>query len=254
MKKLLGLFLLLAVVFSGCTQKIVMKEVAGDVPNLFVAENSKSFPSMKISIAQPTPNQVVTSKNVAVQINLKGFNLGKLTSGSGDNGLAFSKQGQHLHLILDNSPYQAVYDISKPIVLTNLTPGLHSIRVFASRSWHESIKDPNNYQEVYFYVLKKTTEKQNPISITYSRPKGEYVGKDAETILVDFYLKDANFPEKHQVKLSVDGKSSLLKEWKPYFVKGLSAGDHEFVLELVDETGKLVPGSFTATKRKITVK
>jgi hypothetical protein len=147
-----------------------------------------------------------------------------------------------------------VYDVSKPIILKDLTPGLHSLRVFASRSWHESIKDPNNYQEVYFYVLKKTPQKQDPFFITYSRPKGEYVGKDAKTILVDFYLKDANFPEKHQVKLSVDGKSSVLKEWKPYFVKDLAAGEHEFTLELVDETGKVVPGNFTATKRKITVK
>jgi hypothetical protein len=53
---------------------------------------------------------------------------------------------------------------------------------------------------------------------------------------------------------AVDGKSSVLKEWKPYFVKDLALGEHEFVLELVDENGKVVPGNFTATKRKITVK
>lgn len=47
-----------------------------------------------------------------------------------------TKTGQHVHVVLDNQPYFADYDIAKPWLFRNVPPGTHTIRAFPSRPWH----------------------------------------------------------------------------------------------------------------------
>ncbi|MDT7543268.1 MAG: hypothetical protein QOE33_3172 [Acidobacteriota bacterium] len=60
--------------------------------------------------------------------------------------------GNHVHVILDNSPYEAYYNLGEPFELRNVTDGKHILRVFASRPWHESYKNDGNFQLVTFTV------------------------------------------------------------------------------------------------------
>src|SRR5689334_7023704 len=71
------------------------------------------------------------------------------------------KKGQHIHVILDNEPYEADYNPSAPFSpdkFKNLAPGAHSLRAFPSREWHESIKqvDAADFDFVTFNVGSPT--------------------------------------------------------------------------------------------------
>lgn len=190
--------------------------------------------------------------------------------------------GNHIHVILDNQPYEAHYMLASGFELRNVAPGRHTIRVFASRPWHESYKNKGSFQMVSFTVTgggdatKPTTTatgqvmaegKDFPVSqaglvnakaplLTYSRPKGEYKGSDP--IMVDFWLANAALKDdggKYQVRLTVDtGAPMLLSKWEPIWLDGLAGGKHTFKLELVDLKGKVVDnGGYNITSREISV-
>ena len=60
--------------------------------------------------------------------------------------------GNHIHVILDNQPYEAHYNLDTGFELRNVPTGQHTIRVFASRPWHESYKNNGSFQLVIFTV------------------------------------------------------------------------------------------------------
>ena len=145
-----------------------------------------------------------------------------------DKGLGL---GPHLHVFLDDQPYQAVYDLRQPLVLKDLTPGTHTIRAFASRPWHESFKNEGAYGQVTFHSFVKTQDNtpdpQLPL-LTYSRPQGEY---GAEPIMLDFYLTNlgraSDSSAQHsdwQVRVTLNGNSFEVTEWQPLYLSGLKPG------------------------------
>ncbi len=60
--------------------------------------------------------------------------------------------GNHIHVILDNQPYEAYYELGQPFELRNVSEGKHTLRVFPSRPWHESYKNDGSFQMVSFTV------------------------------------------------------------------------------------------------------
>jgi hypothetical protein len=258
MKKILSLALLFsALVISGCGSQLKLTAVPGEIPELYSAEpSSKPVENIELKIKTPLSGQLIKEKTVTVSFEVKNFVLGAKTKGHGKNGLAASDKGQHIHLIVDNEPYQAVYDVKEPVVIKDLKPGHHSIRAFLSRSWHESVKEAGSYQEVDLYFQKVTTEIIPTAGVlTYSRPKGEYAGKDAKLILVDFFLDKVELSsDGFKVKLVVDGKPAYLTTWKPYYLKDLAPGEHKIQLALLDGKNKRVPGEFNNTYRTIVIK
>jgi len=167
-----------------------------------------------------------------------------------------------LHLILDNQPYIAVYDLNQPVVLSDLSPGTHTLRVFASRPWHESFKNEGAYAQTTFHVLTKT-EENNPDSklplLTYSRPTGGY---GAEPIMLDFYLTNAplhsvaetnpdDTMSNWRIRSTVNGESFILDRWQPIYLKGFKPGKTWVKLEFLDNEGQPVKNAFNTTIRLI---
>lgn len=191
-------------------------------------------------------------------VSVEGFELGVPTEGAEQRGLAISDQGQHLHFILDNQPYHAVYSTMRPVPMGELEPGRHVVRVFPSRQWHESVKEPGAFAITEFAVGgvggPSVIEPNRPL-LTYSRPKGSYEGADADSIMVDFYLTNVELgPGEASVHLSVDGQLlSEITEWKPYFLVGVPPGEHTVTLSLMSPMGTKVPGPYNETTRTITV-
>jgi hypothetical protein len=205
-------------------------------------------PAVRLTIASPGPGQTVPGPNVPVTFTLENY---EVYMDSARN------KGQHVHFILDNEPYIPHYS-TDPFVFPNVPPGTHTIRAFPSREWHESIKDPEAFAMVTFHVQRADDRNQpaaNAPLLTYSRPKGEYVGEDADTIMVDFWLKNAMLgPNDHRVRLTVDGQTEEILSWGPVYKTGLSMGPHTFRLELIGPDGAAVPGPFNVTERTITLK
>jgi hypothetical protein len=83
----------------------------------------------QVSILSPQVDEILPDNIVKVKLQVKDLPIFKDPQW---------QLGPYLHLILDNQPYIAVYDVNQPVVLSDLSPGTHTLRVFASRPWHES--------------------------------------------------------------------------------------------------------------------
>ncbi|WP_292750664.1 hypothetical protein [Nostoc sp. NMS4] len=170
--------------------------------------------------------------------------------------------GPHLHVILDNQPYIPVYDLNQPLVLPDLSPGTHTLRVFASRPWHESFKNEGAYAQTTFHVFTKTDDNtpdpKLPL-LTYSRPQSSY---GAEPILLDFYLTNAPLhlvgkenPNDEfsdwRIRSTINGESFIFDRWQAVYLKGFHPGKNWVKLEFLNNQGNAVKNAFNTTVRLI---
>jgi hypothetical protein len=220
-------------------------------------ERSEAPESVSFAIETPEENEVVADDTLRLRMSINGFELKAPTKGEATKHLAYSMDGQHIHVIVDNKPYMAAYDTT--FAIGGLKPGIHSIRAFPSRSWHESVKIDGAFQTRMFYMGTKSGDPpfdpSKPL-LTYSRPKGEYAGDDAKRIMIDFYLSNCTLgPDSYKVIASVDGSySDTITTWAPHFIEGLSKGEHTIHLRLIDADGNAVEnGTFNDTERTISV-
>lgn len=208
----------------------------------------------QVSIVSPRPNEVLQDNTISVQFQVTDLPLFK------DAQLGL---GPHLHVILDNEPYEAVYSVDQPLVLKDVKPGTHTLRVFSSRPWHESFKNEGAYAQTTFHVFTKTEDNtpspEMPL-LTYSRPKGDY---GAEPIMLDFYLTNAPLHLVAQeeddddiadwrIRCTINGESFTFDRWQPLYLKGFQPGKNWVQLELLDEKGKPIENAFNNTVRLIT--
>ncbi len=164
---------------------------------------------------------------------------------------------------MDNDPYFADYEAGVPFDIGVLDEGPHTLVVFPSRSYHESVKSKDSVDIVNFYVGKEEGEfmlDESKPTVIYSRPKGKYEGKDAEKIMLDFYAINIKPSDGYQVKYTIRKNEPIavehsitIKEWKPAFVTGLTSGEYIITLQLLDKDGNLVEGPFNNTQRAVTV-
>jgi hypothetical protein len=205
----------------------------------------------QVKIISPQPKQIINQTNVSIQLQVDDLPLFQ------DDQL---KLGNHLNLILDNEPARQIYDLDESITLENLTPGTHSLRVFAARPWEESFKNDGAYAQTTFSVLTETNDNNPNLNLpllTYNNPTGT-VG--AEPILLDFYLTNAPLHTVAQnnsnlkdwrIKATVNGTSFLLENWQPVYLTGLNRGNNWIQLELIDEEGNNIDNTFNNTVRVI---
>lgn len=253
------------------------------------ARGDQDSATPKLEIEAPADGSTVESSTVRVLLKLSGDLKGYKTGMNEE-----THTGNHVHVILDNQPYEAYYNIEGgPFELRNVPDGEHTLRVFPSRPWHESYKNDGAFQMVKFTVKKggadttkpATTAEGNTMAnsnaaptpegkdmpnstggavdgkkplLTYSRPKGEYKGADADSIMLDFWLSNGKLSGdggEYRVSYSVDGGAArYLDKWAPIWLSGWTAGKHTIKLELVDKDGKLVDnGGYNSTTREITV-
>src|SRR6266849_1004096 len=143
-------------------------------------EQDNARPTLKI--AMPAKNATINGSTVEVKLELSGDLKGYMPHKDPATG-----KGNHIHVILDNQPYEAYYELNQPFELRNVTDGKHTLRVFASRPWHESYKNDGNFQMAEFSVKgggdasKPTTTKdgQTMASATKSPAAKSETGKSA---------------------------------------------------------------------------
>jgi hypothetical protein len=264
-------------------------------------EQDAALPTLRI--VSPAKDAVINGSTVNVKLELSGDLKGYMPHKDPATG-----KGNHIHVILDNQPYEAYYELNQPFEMRNVAGGKHTLRVFPSRPWHESYKNDGAFQMVEFTVKgggdasKPTTTKDgqtmasptkspaaepgktatanasatparegkdfapsNAVALdptapllTYSRPKGEYKGEDADPIMIDFWLSNAKLQSnggQYRVRYSIDnGEARFLDKWEPIWLSGWISGKHTVKLELVDKDGNLLNnGGYNSTTREITV-
>ncbi len=270
---LLSIFILVVLVSLGCKQDkgnvVEETDSATDSQNkepkvtIEVGERSPAFPGAKARFTSLEDGDVLDDNNVSVVVDVENYELGIQTETPRAKEIANSAKGQHVHIILDNDPYFADYEAGVPFDIGVLDEGPHTLVVFPSRSYHESVKSKDSVDIVNFYVGKKEGEfmlDESKPTVIYSRPKGKYEGKDAEKIMLDFYIINIKPSDGYQVKYTIRKNepdavehSITMKEWKPAFVTGLTSGEYIITLQLLDKDGNLVEGPFNNTQRAVTV-
>jgi len=216
-----------------------------------------------VKITAPAKDQVIEgakANDFAVKLDVKNWQTAK-----GSN---------HVHLILDNKPYKAIYDTKEAVKLNELAAGealaegMHVLVAFPSRANHESVKTKDALAVVPFWVGKKDTAAgakgndptKKPMLI-YSRPKGDYNGEMANHVLVDFQVANVTLAEgKEHVHVTVTGpgidkpvEGNVEKFGTPLYIDNLQNGTYTLKVELMDAANKLVEGPWNSTTRTIKV-
>ncbi len=221
--------------------------------NLTKGEDSPEFADAMLEQTQPNNGDKLSAGPVTFQYNVKNYELTKMTEAEHANHIANSEKGQHIHLIVNNEPYDALYETTHQ---KELSEGHYVELSFLSRSYHESIKNPQAYVLRQFTVgnAENKNVDLNAPHMFYSRPKGEYTGKDTERIMLDFYLVNTDLAENgNKVRATINGQEFMINEWKPYYITGLPMGEATIKLELLDNNGNLVQSPFNPVTRTITL-
>ena len=262
------------------------------IADMMSARGEQDSAAPVLKILEPAANATIGSSTVKVKLALTGDLKGYQPMKDMTTGM-----GNHIHVILDNQPYEAYYNLNQDFELRNVSDGEHTLRVFPSRPWHESYKNPGAFQMVEFTVKNGGGDQTQPTTtnagntmatagntsnsaatpegkamasstggavdtskplLTYSRPKGEYKGADAENIMIDFWLSNAKLTGDggdYRVRYSVDGgEPKYIDKWTPIWLAGWTDGKHAVKLELVDKNGNPVDnGGYNSTGREIIV-
>jgi hypothetical protein len=275
---------------SPAVQNLTIVERPQKIREMMAGRGQQDEAEPTLKIISPAANSTVNSSTVMVKLDLSGD-----LKGYQPHKDPATQMGNHIHVILDNQPYEAYYELGAPFELRNVSDGEHTLRVFPSRPWHESYKNDGAFQMVRFTVkngggddAKPTTtnsgrqmsnansntnaategkdmsastagavDLKKPL-LTYSRPKGEYKGADADAIMIDLWLENAKLTGEdgeYRIRYTIDGgEAKYLDKWEPIWLSGWAVGKHSVKLELVDKTGNVVDnGGYNATTREITV-
>lgn len=219
------------------------------------APASPDFPDAILKMNAPTEGTSLSSDDsVAFTYDVTNYELGAQTEDANQKPLANSGQGQHIHLILNNEPYHAIYE---PNYKLDLEDGHYVALSFLSRSYHESVKTPDAYVVSQFTVGDSDEESVDLSApmLFYSRPKGTYTGQDTESILFDFYLVNTELSNSgNQVRVTVNNDTTFnVTEWQPYIINGLPMGENTIKIELVDSQGNLVDSPINSEERTFTL-
>lgn len=221
---------------------------------------SPEFANAQLSIAsvKGVP-QGADSAKVSFAFLVKNYELKGQTPDAASKNCNNSDKGQHIHFIMDNNPYTALYEPKHEVTLAKNTE--HYLMCFLSRSYHESIKTKGAAVVYHFKIdengkLVKLEDPKTPM-LFYSRPKGDYLGKDTANLLLDFYVWNASLGADYKVKTVISNssnaqnKEALIDVWQPMFIKNLGTGKSSVSISLVDKDGKELESPMTRTTRNI---
>ncbi|MCJ8167554.1 hypothetical protein MKJ04_22115 [Pontibacter sp. E15-1] len=222
---------------------------------VFAFSNSQAYPESQIRLNTPPAGGMVEPGPVQFDYSLSNYQLTRMTPHSNAEHMANSQQGQHIHNIVDNEPYTAHYETE---FTKDMTEGEHVVLSFLSRSYHESLKHQGAYDLRKITVGRPAQTLDIDLSaphMFYSRPKGEYVGKDTEQVMLDFYLVNTTLSTTgNKVRATINGTQFVLDRWLPYVLEGLPMGENTIQLELVDNSGRVLPGPYNSVTRTFTLK
>lgn len=213
--------------------------------------------------------------------SLQDFELGVTSSGyfpcepvQMRNTCRWKGDGQYIFVAIDKSTNRSITDLNATnyIPLPDTTPGPHTLTVFLSRSWDESLKNTGSisasrvtdlYTVLTFYVGSNTGTHAIDTTkalLTPSSPLDTSTYKyPVDSVLFDFYMMFEGLAGGYVVEATVYDSTmqalgrDTLTDWVPYCIKGLAEppvgrlGKYLMRARLLDGSGIPVangPGNF----------
>lgn len=217
-------------------------------PSILLSSFSESptFPNATIKMGKVNSEVIGDSVKLSFNFDVSNYELKNQTDDAAGKQCSNSDKGQHIHFIMDNKSYVALYEPRHEITLAKNTE--HYLLCFLSRSYHESLKNKEASVLYHFKIDEngKVVKMENPTTpmVFYSRPKGDYIGKDAANLLLDFYVWNATLGADYTVSAAVKNDAQdttfVLNEWKAYQLSQLKKGKNKITLTLMDKNGKKV--------------
>lgn len=212
---------------------------------------SAEYLDAMLELNTPNEGDNLATGEVTFDFNVKNYELGSQTPDAGAKMCANSAKGQHIHLILNNEPYTAHYE---PEIKRELSEGAYTVLAFLSRSYHESIKNPEAYilRNIVVGEAQESNVDLTAPHLFYSRPKGAYNGDDAKKVMLDFYLANTSLSaDGNKVKATINGQEFIIYDWIPHYIEGMPMGENTIKLELLDAEGNLIESPFNPVERTI---
>lgn len=197
-----------------------------------------------LQIESPKEDEVMPWETVDVFIKVQNY--------------ALAEDGNRIHLILDNgSPIEHTSD-RKPVVLRGLTPGAHTLRVFAVKPDGQMLGGKAESARVNFFVRRKDFSNFQPWDHPYllvNLPMDGLAYPDAEgRVWFDFQAINATIKKDgYRVRLKMNGVETILATGAPYPWAGLGEGRYRVVVELIDEDGDVVSEMYARAERTFEV-
>jgi hypothetical protein len=129
------------------TQNLEVTERPQKIKEMMAGRGEQDQAAPVLKFVEPREGAIINGSTVNLKLALSGDLKGYKPMKDPATGM-----GNHIHVILDNQPYEAYYSLDQPFELRNVSEGKHTIRVFASRPWHESYKNAGSFQMVTFTV------------------------------------------------------------------------------------------------------
>lgn len=265
MKHLAYLFVGATLLFTACNneEETTNEETAITQTSVTLSEvgASPEFEGAKLSIGNVATEADEDNVNVTFNFNVENYDLMNQTDDADGKMCANSGKGQHIHFIMDDQPYAALYEPKHTVTLEKNSE--HYLLAFLSRSYHESVKSEGASLVYHFKIdeeggMVKLDDPTEPI-LFYSRPKGNYVGKkNIDNLLLDFYPwnteigADGNHVLAHIKADGVD-TTMVITDWKAYFLNNMPTGKPSITLTLVDKDGNKVEGPMSEVTREFTL-
>jgi len=223
------ILLLALFTFVACqSDKTAEKKVNEPKPTAMAKDKYTLTPFSPSPEFQGAKIDAMTYKEGTFNFDISGdYELGAQTADAATKMCANSGKGQHIHLIVDKSPYAAKYVSSFD---HEVADGTHNVLAFLSRSYHESIKSSGASMAIKAEVAKGSITSSEPITtptLFYSRPKGTYVGKaNTDKVMLDFFLANVTLANGYTVKASINGEDHSIDKWQPYYIEGMPIGEN----------------------------
>ncbi len=274
---------------SLCFVSLALPGVLGATGNKIVTEKQLPSPNesdlIRIVPVKPTPESeavetrivfpqardMQTKNPLDVQIRLEGYPLRTYSQfPRAKEVMNYNKTGQSLHVVVDNEPYFAeneaivdaldsamdYYDQMLEFDLPmDLSPGMHTLRIFPARSYGESLKGDGCFVARAFNFRSKTPLMDIDLTqpyLTANQPQGELLYDPKKPVLLDFYITNVLLSrDGYKVRVTIDNTiQRIIIDWVPYYMYGLKPGNHKIKLELLDPENKVVPGMFNTVERQ----
>lgn len=229
--------------------------------NMTVVKGSPEFFGAEISMGDVSTKPDGENVKVTFNFNVKNYALKKQTEDAASKMCNNSEQGQHIHFIIDNEPYAALYEPTHSVSLPKNSE--HYLLAFLSRSYHESLKNKEAAMMYHFKIdekgnVMKMDDPGTPM-VFYSRPKGEYIGEaNTNNLLFDFYPWNTSLGQngsKVMARIQAENVDTTMEitDWQPYFLHNMPIGKPKITLTLVDKDGNKVTGPMTEVTREFTL-
>lgn len=226
----------------GVAQEEIVAPPSSDPP-LAVPVEPPARSSGPLEILSPQPREVVPEGEVIVRFARRGETE--------------PPDGVLHHVFIDQEGPVPHRTGSGPLVLKNLAPGGHLLRVYEAEE--DGRLAPAGSAWVYFYVGRKDfrnfASAGMPL-LTVNQPvSGQNVPGADGRIWVDFHVHHAEIGGEggNGLKVVLNGRERVHRKPGPFPLDLLEPGQHRLALELVDGRGDPVPGPYAKVERKFEV-